>query len=97
MTSCRIFTPHPDPNHIYTTIGVYNSHFQYSKYNGVIQEHIYTHILYNTEMRWGRALFVDGKCIYSGYLSWEDCESIEALLAQDPDKYTINRDTQPYH
>lgn len=54
-------------NHI--TIGVYAS----GKHvvNIVRPEHLEHHIEYNTTMRFGRALFVDGECKNQGYLSDE--------------------------
>lgn len=55
-------------NHV--TIGVYNSD-EY-KINIVKPEHLKGHVEYNMSWRWGRALFVDGVCVYNGYLSEED-------------------------
>lgn len=52
-------------NHV--TIGVYNN--EDFKVNIVRPEHLERHIEYNKTMRFGRALFVDGKCEYAGYLS----------------------------
>lgn len=52
-------------NHV--TIGV-NSNDSYTV-NIVRPEHLENHIEYNKIMRFGRALFVDGKCVYEGYLS----------------------------
>lgn len=61
-------------NHI--TIGVYaNDDY---KVNVVKDEDLVSHIEYNKVFRYGRALFVDGKCENQGYLSdikireWED-------------------------
>ncbi|MEX3625397.1 hypothetical protein [Viridibacillus arvi] len=53
----------------YVTIGVYSN--DTFKVNIVRPEHIEGHIEYNKTMRFGRALFVNGKCEYSGYLSDE--------------------------
>lgn len=36
------------------------------KDNGVLQEDLDNHIEYNKTFRFGRALFVDGKCVYEG-------------------------------
>ena len=55
-------------NHV--TIGVYKNG-QY-KVNIVREEHLENHIEYNKTMRFGRALFVDGKCVYKGYLTDEE-------------------------
>lgn len=55
-------------NHV--TIGVYNSNEH--KINIVKPEHLVGHIEYNKFWRWGRALFVDGVCVYQGYLSDKD-------------------------
>lgn len=55
-------------NHV--TIGVYNSNDY--KINIVKPEHLEGHIEYNKSWRWGRALFVDGVCVYGGYLSEKD-------------------------
>lgn len=54
-------------NHV--TIGVYSN--DTSTVNVVRPEHLEGHIEYNKVMRFGRALFVDGRCEYSGYLSDE--------------------------
>lgn len=52
-------------NHV--TIGV-NSNDSYV-INIVRPEHLEGHIEYNKVMRFGRALFVNGECVYEGYLS----------------------------
>lgn len=58
-------------NHI--TIGVYaNDDY---KINIVKEEDLVNHIEYNKLFRYGRALFVDGKCENQGYLS--DIKRIE--------------------
>lgn len=54
-------------NHV--TIGVYNN--ETFKVNIVKPDDLEGHIEYNMQMRFGRALFVDGKCVYSGYLNDE--------------------------
>lgn len=64
------------------------------KINGVPAENLGNHILYNIQNRWGRAFFLDGVCIYKGYLSWEQCWEIEKELKEKPLK--IERDTAPY-
>ena len=55
-------------NHV--TIGVYKNG-QYHV-NIVKEEHLKDHIEYNKTFRWGRALFVDGKCEHKGYLTDEE-------------------------
>lgn len=55
----------PESNHV--TIGV-NSNDTFTV-NIVRPEHLKGHTEYNKVMRFGRALFVDGRCEYSGYLS----------------------------
>ena len=61
-------------NHI--TIGVYSDDSY--KINIVKDKDLVAHIEYNKIFRYGRALFVDGKCENQGYLSdrkvreWED-------------------------
>lgn len=54
-------------NHI--TIGVYSDDSY--KINIVKHEHLDSHTEYNKIFRYGRALFVDGVCVHSGYLSNE--------------------------
>ncbi len=79
---------------IHTTIGVYaNSDY---KINGVESKHLASHIEYNKILRWGRALFVDGKCIHQGYLTKEECDAWEVKIKDNLDKYTILKDTAPY-
>lgn len=82
---------------IHTTIGVYLNCQDRSwwKTNGVPARHLEEHIEYNKVFRFGRALFVDGKCVNRGYLSEEDVARIESELEQDP--IVLERDTQPYH
>lgn len=52
-------------NHV--TVGV-NSNDTFTV-NIVQPEHLEGHIEYNKVMRFGRAFFVDGKCVNQGYLS----------------------------
>lgn len=54
-------------NHV--TIGVYSNDTY--KVNIVRPEDLEGHIQYNKLMRFGRALFVDGKCEYDGLLTKE--------------------------
>ena len=59
---------------IHTTIGVYSDGS--FKVNGVKSEDLINHIDYNKTFRFGRALIIDGKIEYQGYLSKEDLEKI---------------------
>lgn len=77
---------------IHHTMGVYANGDR--KHNGVPSENLALHIAYNVRLRFGRALFVDGICIHTGYLSREEADAIETELAQKPIR--MDRDTQPY-
>lgn len=74
-------------NHI--TIGVYlNDSY---KINIVKEEDLVSHIEYNKVFRYGRALFVDGKCENQGYLSDSKVKEWEDKIKQmDIDKRTIS-------
>lgn len=75
---------------IHHTRGVYNSgHF---KDNGVSSENIASHIWYNLNMRPGRAFFVDGICLNTGYLGKERCKVIEDEIKD----MKMSKDTAPY-
>lgn len=77
---------------IHTTIGLYaDGSF---KMNGVKPEHLQDHIEYNKTNRWGRALFVDGKCVYGGYLSDEQTRRFEEHIKLENLK--ANKCTAPY-
>lgn len=94
----RPFVKNEDPNHIYTTVGVYNGNVNDPnayKVNGVTQEWIENHIQYNKTLRWGRALFVDGQCVYTGYLSDDAAAIWEHKITHDL-KLKRTKDTQPY-
>lgn len=73
------------------TTGVYNSGDR--KYNGVAPADLRGHIKYNLVMRPGRAFFVDGKCLTTGYLSDEMCDVLEMELSPK----TVGHCTAPYH
>tara|TARA_R100000951_G_C2649244_1_gene183794 strand:+ start:2712 stop:2954 length:243 start_codon:yes stop_codon:yes gene_type:complete len=78
---------------IYTTIGLYaDGSF---KINGVEAKDLETHIQYNKNNRPGRALFVDGKCIYSGYISEKEVKSFEEKIKTE--KLIKNKCTKPYN
>ena len=78
---------------IHHTRGVYNNG-EY-KDNGVHSHFLDQHIQYNTTMRFGRALFVDGWCVHKGYLDDKRIAEIERQLKKKP--VVMDRDTQPYH
>jgi hypothetical protein len=83
---------------IHTTVGVYpNWRFLGEhgyKTNGVLPEHLESHIEYNKTFRWGRALFVDGKCVYPGSLGPIDIAEWESKL--ESPGYTLTKCTAPY-
>ena len=82
---------------IHTTIGLYlNGDY---KINGVSAENLDTHIEYNKTLRFGRALFVDGKCVHEGYYknSPEEIADFEKRIADNPEQFTRTEDTAPYH
>lgn len=65
-------------NHV--TVGLYSN--ESYVYNIVKEEHLEQHIEYNKSMRPGRALFLDGKCIYKGYLCSELIEIWEMKISK---------------
>jgi len=67
---------------IYSTIGVY--HNGDKKFNGVAAEHLGQHIKYNITFRYGRALFLEGKCLYRGYLNAETTSKLEKEFEANP-------------
>lgn len=83
---------------IYTTIGVYpNSeigNIASVKVNGVLEEHLKSHIDYNKTWRFGRALFVDGVCVYEGYVDPEKLKKWAKALESFP---VLVKCTAPYH
>lgn len=74
------------------TVGVYsNGQF---KVNVVADEHLDDHIDYNKTFRFGRGLFLDGKCIHQGYLSGEQVKNWEDRISKmDID---LSKPTIPY-
>lgn len=78
---------------IHTTIGIYNNGDY--KTNGVLPEDLQAHIDYNIENRWGRALVVDGKIVYCGYLNEEGINEI--LDKNNLRELKHNKCTAPYH
>jgi hypothetical protein len=64
--------------------------------NGVPDFRLKSHVEYNMLWRPGRALFVDGKCVYEGInVRPEAIAAMEAQLAERP--VVMRRDTAPYH
>lgn len=69
-------------NHV--TIGVYTDNTY--KVNVVRDKDLQNHIEYNKLMRFGRGLFVDGKCVNQGYLSNNQVQNwIEKIKKMDVD------------
>lgn len=64
----------------HASVGVY-SNGEYIV-NIVRDEHLQSHIEYNTTFRFGRGLFIDGKCVYRGYLSEEKAKEWEEKIAE---------------
>lgn len=56
-----------EPKELVLTIGIY-SNGDY-KHNWVLRKHLQSHIDYNKNNRFGRALVVDGELIYNGMMS----------------------------
>lgn len=79
---------------IHTTVGLY-SNGDY-KINGVAEENLENHIEYNKQMRPGRSLFVDGKCVIIGIShTVEKIKEFEDKIKSDP-KFVRFQDTAPY-
>ena len=64
------------------TVGVYKNGDY--KQNCVPGSELEQHVKYNTEARWGRGLFVDGKCDHKGYLTDEEVAEWEAKIKDWP-------------
>lgn len=79
---------------IHHTMGVYNNETVAYKHNGVAHDHLKEHIAYNLLMRPGRAFFVDGVCLNTGYLSQERIDAIIAELKAAP--VVMRECTAPY-
>ena len=77
---------------IHTTIGIYaNGDF---KINGVSEDHLESHIEYNQKYRPGRALVVDGKIEYCGYL--KESEILHILKKNNLENLKLEKSTVPY-
>lgn len=81
-------------NKIYTTVGVYRN--QDYKVNGVEIDRLPAHVAYNLDYRPGRALFVNGICIYHGSLSVDEVLEWEKKITEDRETFWRDEDTQPY-
>ena len=79
---------------IHTTVGLY-ANGEY-KINGVLHEHLEEHIEYNKKYRWGRSLFVDGKCVYNGLQTAKVVKDFEKRIKNDPN-FIRDKCTAPYH
>ena len=77
---------------MHVTVGVYKNDSY--KYNIVYDEDLESHIEYNKTWRFGRALFVDGKCVYQGYLSDEQIEDWTKRISEM--QFDMSRATIPY-
>lgn len=78
---------------IHTTIGLYANGD--TKYNGVANEDLAAHIAYNKQARWGRALIVDGECVYDGFVSKKLIEKTIEAYKSNP--VIFDKPTNPYH
>ena len=77
---------------MHVTVGVYMNG-QY-KYNIVRDEDLENHIKYNKIFRFGRGLFVDGKCVNQGYLSGEQVRNWVRRISEM--EFNMSHDTRPY-
>ena len=78
---------------IFTTIGIYpNGQF---KINGVLEENLQSHIEYNKKWRFGRALIVDGKIVYSGMMNKD--KVLEIINKNNLNEIKVSKDTAPYN
>ena len=65
---------------MHVTVGVYMNGVY--KVNIVRDEDLEDHIQYNKKFRFGRGLFLDGKCINQGYLSGEQVRNWEKRISE---------------
>lgn len=79
---------------IYTTVGVYGN----GEYvvNGVDIKDVSDHVKYNINTRTGRALFIEGVCIYHGFLPPTEVLKWEQKIQSDPETFTAQETTKPY-
>ena len=77
---------------MHVTVGVYMNGVY--KVNIVRDEDLEDHIQYNKKFRFGRGLFLDGKCINQGYLSGEQVINWEKRISEMD--FDLTHDTRPY-
>ena len=77
---------------MHVTVGVYMNGVY--KVNIVRDEDLEDHIQYNKKFRFGRGLFLDGKCINQGYLSVEQVRNWEKRISEM--EFDLTHDTRPY-
>ena len=77
---------------MHVTVGVYMNGVY--KVNIVRDEDLEDHIQYNKTFRFGRGLFVDGKCVNQGYLSGEQVRNWEKRISEM--EFDLTHDTRPY-
>ena len=80
----RAILPKIEEREIYSTIGVYNDGTRVK--NGVNPDHLERHIEDNLRLRFGRALFLEGKCLNSGYLSRNRIKALELEFKGNPNR-----------
>ena len=77
---------------IHTTIGLYaNGSY---KINGVRAEDLEDHVEYNKTFRFGRSLFVDGKCVHKGYQDDKAIKEFEERIVNE--NLIAHKCTMPY-
>lgn len=69
------------PKKKFRLVGVYNNGAR--KYYNIPADMIMNDVDYDIQMRWGRALFVDGQCLYTGYLDVPRCLKIQEELKKE--------------
>lgn len=77
-----------------TSVRVYNNGDEVIQ--AVAKDDLSNHIEYNTIMRFGCALFIDGQCIHNGYLDKDRIHTIEELIKANPQDYTRTNVITPY-
>ena len=77
---------------MHVTVGVYMNGVY--KVNIVRDEDLEDHIQYNKKFRFGRGLFLDGKCINQGYLSGEQVRNWEKRISEM--EFDLTHDNRTY-
>ena len=77
---------------MHVTVGAYMNGAY--KVNIVEDEDLEDHINYNKTFRFGRGLFVDGKCVNQGYLSGEQVRNWEKRISNM--EFDMSKSTKPY-